>query len=199
VSLTCEVQVNNDRLWWLTRESGRAAHCWWQPSDGARSSCGDDCGSLTAKAYIVIKVALNAIDAIVARRWKVVAICALEPGSARAIERHILPWLRKLPPSQHSRFTRGSSVREFFSLLDEGMFSADDDCMCRGIAVCRACRRIDVKSRRIMTQHHYQGSRPRGKGHWFEGRTDAVGDIAHGQMMWLSCHCGPQVQECIVV
>jgi hypothetical protein len=84
-------------------------------------------------------------------------------------------------------------------VLDDGMFSADADCMCRGIAVCRACRRIDYNSRRLITQHRYQGDHPRGKEHWFGGRTDAVGDVAHGQLMWLSCNYSPRIQECIVL
>ena len=136
VSLTCEVQVNNDRLWWLTRESG------------------DICEPQTAKACIAIKVVLNAMDAVVTRCWKVVAICALEPSSMYAVRRRIMPWLRQLPPSRHLHIARGHSVREFYSLLNEGMFTAvDSDCTCSGLAVCRACRRINVNSRRFFTQH----------------------------------------------
>jgi hypothetical protein len=89
-------------------------------------------------------------------------------------------------------------VREFFSLLDAGMFSLVADCTCTGISVCCGCRRMDFDQRRSLTQDCYEGKSPSGLGHLFSGMTDGVGDNAHGHMMWLGCSCNLRAQGCVV-
>jgi hypothetical protein len=193
VSLTCEALVNNARRWSITCESGTGPLCWWDPTDTAGSPCWDDSLKRLPKAYVVIKVALSAIDALVTRRWKAVAIGVLEPDSLSTTMRHIMPWLQRLPATRDGSIRRGTIVREFFSLLNAGMFSLVHGCSCTGVSVCCACCRVNFNKRRFVTQHRYQGTSPCGPGHWFIGTTDAVGDIVHGQLMWLSCGCGPHV------
>jgi hypothetical protein len=195
VSLTCGVLVNNTRCWSITRESGKGPICW---RDAASSPCWQDGSRRLPKAYIVLKVGLSAIDALVTRRWKVVAISILEPDSLSTTVRRIMPWLQQLPPTRDTSIRRGAAVREFFSLLNAGMYSLVDGCMCTGVSVCCACCRVNFHNRRFVTRHRYQGTYPCGPDHWFLGTTDAVGDIAHGQLMWLCCGCDPHVQECTV-
>jgi hypothetical protein len=198
VSLTCEALVSNARCWSITRESGDGPICWWDPNDVMGSPCWSRSLKPLPRAYLVVKVALSAVDALVTRRWKVVAISVLEPETLSVTVQHIVPWLERLPLTRDSCIRRGVEVRDFFSLLSAGMFSLDVGCTCTGISVCLACCRVNRNNRRFLTQGRFQGECPRGRDHWFYGMTDAVGDIAHGQEMWLSCSCGPYVQECVV-
>jgi hypothetical protein len=198
VSLTCEALVNNTRRWTITRESGKGPLCWSDPNDVVGSPCSINTIENLARAYIIIKVALSAIDALVTRRWKVVAIGILEADSVSIAMQHIMPWLAQLPATRDNSIRRGIEVREFFSLLDAGMFSLVAGYTCTGISVCCACRRVGFDQRRFLTQDCYEGKSPRGLGHWFSGMTDAVGDIAHGHMMWLGCSCNSRTQECAV-
>jgi hypothetical protein len=197
-SLTCEALANSTRRWTITRESGKGPLCWWDSHDAAGLPCWINTMECLPKAYIVIKVALSAVDALVTRRWKVVTIAILEPHSFYTIIQHILPWLGQLPATRDISIGRGIEVREFFSLLNAGMFSLAAGCTCTGISICCACRRVDINQRKFVTQDCYEGKNPRGPDHWFSGMTDAVGDIAHGRLMWLACSCSSRAQECIV-
>jgi hypothetical protein len=182
----------------MTRESGKGPLCWWDPNDAAGLPCWTDAMERLPSAYLIFKVALSAIDALVTRRWKVVAIGMLEPDSVSIAMQHILPWLAQLPSTRDSSIRRGIEVKEFFSLLNAGMFSLITGCMCTGISVCCACRRVEFDQRKFVTQDCYKGVNPRGSGHWFSGTTHAVGDIAHGNLMWLACSCSSHTPECIV-
>lgn len=198
VSLTCEALVDNQKLWWITRESGRRPLCWWQPTEPADSSCGDNSVQHRSGACLIIKVALGVSDAVVTQRLEAVAIGKLEPHSLNISMRHIMRWLQRLPVAKDGCMKRGQATQEFFSCLNEGMFSLATGCACTGVAVCRECCRVHVNSRSFLVQGHYQCDHPLGRDHWFSGVTDAVGDVAHGQLVWLSCYCGENAPICTV-
>jgi hypothetical protein len=198
ISLAYEALVDGAKHWWITRESGEGPLCWWQP-DSEGSPCGDDALPRQPRACMVIKVALSADEAVVTQHWKLVAISKLDSDSLFITMRHIMPWLRGLSSAKDGCTKRGVTAQEFFSRLDAGMFSYTTGCACTGVAVCYACSRVNINSRRFLVQDRYQGAYPRGRGHWFSGATDAVRDIAHGQLMWLSCCCGPHDHVCTVM
>jgi hypothetical protein len=194
VSLTCEVHVDNARCWSITRESGKGPLC---QNDGVDLPCWNAALEHIPRPYVVIKVALSAIDALITRCRKVVAIGALEPDSLSITIQRIIPWLQRMPATTDSSIRRGIAVQDFFSLLNAGMFSLAVGCTCTGVSICCTCRRATVDKRRFLTQNRFQGGFPRGPDHWFDGTTDAVGNIAHGPLMWLKCSCSPGVQECV--
>ncbi|KAF2022628.1 hypothetical protein EK21DRAFT_95557 [Setomelanomma holmii] len=199
VSLTYEAFEDGAECWWLTAESGRGPICWEQEPQAGRS-CGGSLLQAPRRSYLVVKAALGANGAVATQLWKLVAIAQLNPDSLRA-GMQIVRRLRGIPTTTQDCRKRGEAVQELFDGLDAGQFSLPGcPCACAAAlgTICPGCRDVSVGERRFVVQDRFLGYHPRGAKHWFSGLTDAVGDVAHLQLPWLTCCCGTHI-SCIVL
>jgi hypothetical protein len=198
VSLTCEALEDGTESWWLTGESGRGPICWEQDPYTDRT-CGGGRLQALRKSYLVLKAALGAHGAVIAQRWKYVAIAELDRDSLQIAREQVLFRLRRIPSSAQDCTKRGEAVQHLFSGLAGGLFSMPGHaCTCAVDAgiICPNCR--GFSERRFVVQDRFRGHSPHGAGHWFSGFTDAVGDAAHMQLPWLRCCCGTAFPTCIM-
>jgi hypothetical protein len=185
----------------MTRESGRGPTCWQEPHP-ERSCGGIPLHAASRKSYLVLKAALGAYGAMIAQRWKYVAIAELNPDSLRIAQEQVTRHLRLIPTTAQDCAKRGEAVRELFGRLDAGLLSLPEHCTCAATGnarVCRGCRNLTVSKRRFVVQGRFLGYEPRGIDHWFSGLTDAVGDVAHMQLPWLRCCCRTTFPTCVLL
>jgi hypothetical protein len=159
----------------LTRESGRGPICCQQEPYADRT-CGASRLQPSRKSYLVLKAALGAYGALIAQRWKFIAIAELNLDSLRFSQEHVLRHLRQITSSTRDCTKRGEAVQDLFRRLDAGLLSLSPHaCTCAmGAGVIR---------------DRFLGCNPHGVEHRFSGFTDAVGDAAHMQLPWLCCCC----------
>jgi hypothetical protein len=144
------------------------------------------------KSYLVLKAALGAYGALIAQRWKFIAIAELNLDSLRFSQEHVLRHLRQITSSTRDCTKRGEAVQDLFRRLDAGLLSLSPHaCTCAMGAgvICLNCRGLGVSERRFVVRDRFLGCNPHGVEHRFSGFTDAVGDAAHMQLPWLCCCC----------
>jgi hypothetical protein len=92
----------------LTRESGRGPICWQQEPYADRT-CGASRLQPSRKSYLVLKAALGAYGALIAQRWKFIAIAELNLDSLRFSQEHVLRHLRQITSSTRDEAWRGGA------------------------------------------------------------------------------------------
>jgi len=77
---------------------------------------------------------------------------------------------------------------KLFLLLQQGLYSAREPCVCSALrGVCGRCRLRHATQRRFVWRDCFDGVLPLEEGHWFQGWTDAAGEVSEARLPWLFC------------
>jgi hypothetical protein len=192
VSLGCEIGAGRAR-WWLTKESGCVPAGCWQGGD-----CRRCCEAVVlsgprglVRAYVIVKIVSRLRHTV----WSSVVIGLLSVATLEVVVQNIVSPLAcvRLDDVAGSRTEEfGRDYRTVAAVLRQtsrGGYSSGVECRCAAGKVCAACKEQPADARSFVVQNRYAGVDPRGRGHWFRGVTDAIGEMSSWQSTWqIACH-----------
>ena len=82
----------------------------------------------------------------------------------------------------------GAGRARLFGLLNAGLYSLQEGCMCSvRSGVCATCATVEPKRRGWAWRDCFDGAFPLGGNHWFTGVTEAAGCVGAAGLPWLMC------------